>query len=321
MDAFARALLVAADAARARDAVEAARGRATRAGTAPLGTAILDGHESLASLEAPGGRRRASTRGPCSGRQELLENLVNQRDLDGRRRGPRRAGSGRPTELTAVAHVLGIDVVDDRDEGRPDRRGRCGRRGRRRRVRLRGARSRSGASRTRAVVGRRDRARSGPSWRRPASPAIGRRGRRADRPDARRSCCSTRPTRCCGRRSSGTTSGRPHACDEIREAVGAAAAHRDHRQRRAHRVHGAEARLGPRPRARRLGAGRPRPAAEGLRAAAPDRRARDGQGRRRGHAAVRPRGPRLVAGGARRAADRPGLAAADVRGAGGHGHA
>ena len=47
---------------------------------------------------------------------------------------------------------------------------------------------------------------------------------------------------------------------------------------------------------------RPRAAAQGLRPAAADRRARAGQGRRRRHAAVRPRGPRLVAGGARGAA-------------------
>ena len=69
-------------------------------------------------------------------------------------------------------------------------------------------------------------------------------------------------------------------------------------------------------------AGRPRAAAQGLRAPPADRRLRAGQGRWRRHAAVRPRGARLVAGDARRAGDRPGVDAADVRGAGGdrHGH-
>ena len=63
--------------------------------------------------------------------------------------------------------------------------------------------------------------------------------------------------------------------------------------------------------------GRPRAAAQGLRAAPADRRARHGQGRRRRDAAVRPRGARLVARGAGGARDRPCLAAADVRGTGG----
>ena len=61
----------------------------------------------------------------------------------------------------------------------------------------------------------------------------------------------------------------------------AGAADRDHRQRRADRVHRAEARLGPRPRAGRLAPGGARPAAQGLPAPAADRRARHGQGRRR----------------------------------------
>ena len=69
---------------------------------------------------------------------------------------------------------------------------------------------------------------------------------------------------------------------------------RDHRQRRADRLHGPEARLGARPRAGDLAPDRPRPAAQGLRPAAPDRRACDRQGRRRGHDPVRPGGPRLV---------------------------
>ena len=43
-----------------------------------LGRAILDGHESLASLEAQGGVGRDRPEAACPGRQELLENLVNQ---------------------------------------------------------------------------------------------------------------------------------------------------------------------------------------------------------------------------------------------------
>ena len=85
-----------------------------------------------------------------------------------------------------------------------------------------------------------------------------------------------------------------HACDEIRETVGAERLIRDHRQRRADRVHGPEARLGPRPRAGRLEPGRPCPAAEGLRPAAPHRRARDRRRRRRRHDPVRPGGPDVV---------------------------
>ena len=73
-------------------------------------------------------------------------------------------------------------------------------------------------------------------------------------------------------------------CDAIRETVGPARLDRDHRQRRPDRVHGAQARLGPRPRARGLAPGRPRPAAQGLRPPPADRRLRPRQGRRRRHA-------------------------------------
>ncbi len=99
----------------------------------------------------------------------------------------------------------------------------------------------------------------------------------------------------------------------------ARAADRDHRQRRADRLHGAEARLGPRQRARDLVADRPCPAAQGLRPPATHRRARARQGGRGGHAAVRSRGAGLVAGRDRGARHRPGLAADDVRGSGGDG--
>ena len=69
---------------------------------------------------------------------------------------------------------------------------------------------------------------------------------------------------------------------------------RDHRQRRAPGLHRAEAPVGPAPRARRVVADRPRPAAEGLRPAASDGGPRRRPGRRRRHPAVRPRGARLV---------------------------
>ena len=67
-----------------------------------------------------------------------------------------------------------------------------------------------------------------------------------------------------------------------------------HGQRRAARVHRAEAPVGPATRARRLVPDRPRPAAEGPRSAPADRRSRRGPGRRRRDAPVRPREARLV---------------------------
>ena len=90
-----------------------------------------------------------------------------------------------------------------------------------------------------------------------------------------------------------------------------------HGQRRAARVHRAEAPVGPATRARGLVPDRARPAAEGPRSAPADRRSRRGPGRRRRDAPVRAREARLVGRGRRRAGDRPVVAAADVRGPGG----
>ena len=79
IDTLARALLVAADMLEAGDARAARARRATPAGAAPLG----DGdprrrRESLEALEAKVAAGEIDPR-PVSGRQELLENLVNQR--------------------------------------------------------------------------------------------------------------------------------------------------------------------------------------------------------------------------------------------------
>ena len=145
----------------------------------------------------------------------------------------------------------------------------------------------------------------------------GRRSRRPDRPDARSGPAGQR--RHCP--SAGHPVERPaHRARLRRDPRGgrSGAAHRDHRQRCPDRVHRAEARLGARPRAARLGPDRAHPAAEGLRAPATHRWIRPRQGRRRRHAAVRPRGARLVGRGPRGPADRSGLAAGDVRGPRGH---
>ena len=105
--------------------------------------------------------------------------------------------------------------------------------------------------------------------------ARGRRARRASGCPAR--CTgwsrSTRPTGCCGRRSSGTTSARRRECAEIEERVGLDGADRADRQPRADRLHRAEAAVDAPPRAGALRAHRLGAAAEGLRAAAAERRA------------------------------------------------
>ena len=117
-------------------------------------------------------------------------------------------------------------------------------------------RARSGASRTRSSGGTARPRRSGPCWPRPAS--RGTTSQRSASPArCTASCSSTRRTRSSGRRSCGTTSGPRPSATLIRAALGPGAPRRDHRQRRAHRVHRAEARLGPRPRAGRLGRGSP----------------------------------------------------------------
>ncbi|OGO56541.1 MAG: xylose isomerase [Chloroflexi bacterium RBG_16_72_14] len=76
MDTLARALLVAA--AMLEDGALAARVEDRYAGwSGELGTAILDGTETLESLEAKVAAGLVDPR-PVSGRQELLENIVNQ---------------------------------------------------------------------------------------------------------------------------------------------------------------------------------------------------------------------------------------------------
>ena len=59
-----------------------------------LGTAILDGRETLASLEAKVASGEIDPK-PVSGRQEELENARQPGHLDGRRAGPRRDRRGR----------------------------------------------------------------------------------------------------------------------------------------------------------------------------------------------------------------------------------
>ena len=144
------------------------------------------------------------------------------------------------------------------------------------------SRGRCGASRTPGCGGtaRVDAIRR--SWRDRRPGDRHRRGR-ADRPDAR-----PRPAR---RRGRGPPAGdpveRPADRRRMRCHPGggrARAADRDHRQRRADRVHRAEARLGPRPRAGRLATRRARAPAQGLPPPPAHRRPRDGQGRRRGDA-------------------------------------
>jgi xylose isomerase len=77
IDTLARALLVAADLLEQRTLSD--RVEARYAGwSGELGTAILEGRESLASLEAKVAAGEIDPK-PVSGSQEQLENLVNQR--------------------------------------------------------------------------------------------------------------------------------------------------------------------------------------------------------------------------------------------------
>ena len=117
---------------------------------------------------------------------------------------------------------------------------------------------------------------------------------------------------------------RPAHAARVRRDRGARrprAADRADRQPRADRLHRAEAPVAARPRARGLRADRARPAAEGLRAPAADRRARDRRRRRVRHAAVRRRARALERRGARRLEIAPRVAAARARVAGGSGDA
>ena len=251
IDTLARALLVAADLLE----------RGTLAARSRRATPGWDGRWARRSSTARSRSRRSRRRvaageidpRPVSGRQEELENLVNHR-IWSRRRAD--ADGVRPRHRR----------VDDRHQGRPRRRGRRGRRRSPRPSTGSSSRTRCGASRTRACGGRARPPRSGACWPRPARTRRDVAGRRAHRPDAR-----PRPPR---RRRQGPAAGDPVERPADRGRVRRdprgrrrGAAHRDHRQRRAHRVHGPEARLGARPRARRLGPRRPRPAAQGLRPA------------------------------------------------------
>ena len=315
IDTLARALLVAADLLERGDARATARGERYAAGTARSGAAILDGRRDRSRRSRRGSRRGEIDPRPVSGRQERLENLVNQSIWAAGP--PRRVGDGAPG-----ADRRGLRPrdrrLDDRDEGRPRSTSR--------------ARSSASASSEYgfdvpqplleragpgAVVGRRGRGdpvRPGVDGRRRRR----RRRRRADRPDARARPARRRRRASSARRSSGTTSGRPPSATRSARRSGRSGSIA---------ITGNDALTGftapklvwvrdhePEVWARVAHVLLP----EGLRPAAADRRARHRQGRRRRDAPVRPRGPRLVAGGARRARDRPGVAAADVRGPGRH---
>ena len=169
-----------------------------------LGTAILDGGETPRVARGAGRGRRDRRRAARPGSQELLENIVNQSiwTADTSKVDVRPSADG-------VAFVLGIDVVDDRDQGRPRRRGGRRRRHRLDRVRLRHPRSPLERAGPGAVVGRRggrDPRRSSPT---PGVAgddvaAVGLTGQMHGAGAARR--CRRR---CCARRSCGTTSGPP----------------------------------------------------------------------------------------------------------------
>ena len=179
---------------RARDARSAARGSATPAGTASWAAAILAGRRLARGRWPPASPPARSTRGRVSGRQELLENLVTS--ASGRRRRADARMALRPRDRR----------LDDRDQGRPHRRGRRGRRRSASPSTTSTSRARCGASRTR---------RCGGTARMQAIRAVAgrdrrhrrrRRGRRAHRPDARPRAARRRRTASCARRSCGTTS-------------------------------------------------------------------------------------------------------------------
>ena len=92
---------------------------------------------------------------------------------------------------------------------------------------------------------------------------------------------------CCARRSSGTTSARRPSVPRSSRRSRARAPDRADRQPRADRLHGAQAAVDAHARARALRAHPPRAAAQGLRAPAALRRARDRRRRRLRHAALR----------------------------------
>ncbi len=77
IDTLARALIVAADLVE-RETLSAPLAERYRDWDGPLGSAILEGRETLASLEAKVASGEIDPK-PVSGRQELLENVVNRR--------------------------------------------------------------------------------------------------------------------------------------------------------------------------------------------------------------------------------------------------
>ena len=83
IDTLARALLVAADMVERGDARRDCARRATRAGTASSVGRSSAGEASLETLDGRVAAGEIDPR-PVSGRQELLENVVNQHDLGGR---------------------------------------------------------------------------------------------------------------------------------------------------------------------------------------------------------------------------------------------
>ena len=80
IDTLARALLVAAELLE-NETLSRPLEERYAGWSGPLGQAILDGHESLASLEAKVASGEVDPR-PVSGRQEELENRVNRAHLE-----------------------------------------------------------------------------------------------------------------------------------------------------------------------------------------------------------------------------------------------
>ena len=165
IDTLARALLVAA----AHDREPGASSELREARYAGWAGDARDGRSWPATSRSRRWQRRGRAPAtidpqPVSGRQELLENVVNQADL-GRR--PGRTRSSPAPAADRVGHVLGIDVsttatkavlIDDAGRGP---------RGRRVGVRLRGAAAALERAGARASGGTARSPRSGPSWPRP----------------------------------------------------------------------------------------------------------------------------------------------------------
>ena len=191
-----------------------------------------------------------------------------------RRRGRRRAARESATSSTSQRRERGGSAPSSwastsrRRRRRPSSSVRpAARRGRRVRVRLRAPRSRSGASRSPSSGGRPRARRSRRSSRRPGSRA------RTSPPSALSGQMHGLDAPRRGRggpsvpRSSGTTSAPRPSATSIRALVGRERLIAITGNDAAHRLHGAQDALGPRARARGLGASAPHPAAEGPRPA------------------------------------------------------